>query len=89
MTLSTTPHPIDPDLRLRARLVAVLRGLWAVLVAVVRLVVTAPAALLSAAVGTPPGWLRRFGRRVADRYRLGYHDAEEGDVIDDQEEGGR
>ncbi|WP_433465813.1 hypothetical protein [Spirillospora sp. CA-128828] len=86
MTLATTPRPVDPDPRVWVRLVAVLRGLRAVLVAFTRIAVTAPAALLSARLGTPPGWLRRTGRRIAGRYRLGYHNACEGEVIDDQDD---
>lgn len=85
MTLATTPRPVGPDPRLWVRLVAVLRGLWAVLVAFVSMAAAAPAAWLSARVGTPPGWARRTGRRIADRYRLGYHNAREGDVIDEEE----
>ncbi|MBD2894769.1 hypothetical protein amrb99_36960 [Actinomadura sp. RB99] len=82
MTISTTPRPIRRDPSLWRRLVAVLRGLVGVLVAVLRVTVAAPAALLSALFGTPPGWLRRFGRRIADRYRLGYYDAEDVTVVD-------
>ncbi|WP_433464349.1 hypothetical protein [Spirillospora sp. CA-128828] len=86
MTLATTPRPVDPDPRLSVRLVAVLRGLWAVFAACTRIAAGAPAAWLSARLGTPPGWLRRTGRRIADKYRLGYHNACEGDVIDDQDD---
>ncbi|MFB4300662.1 hypothetical protein [Actinomadura sp. NTSP31] len=85
MTLSTTPRPIRRDPSLWRRLGAVLRGLGAVLAAVIRPAAAAPAVLLSARFGTPPGWLRRLGRRIADRYRLGYYDAKDAPVIDPEE----
>ncbi|MDL4815459.1 hypothetical protein [Actinomadura opuntiae] len=85
MTISTTPRPIRRDPSLWRRLVAVLRGLVAVLAAVTRTAAAAPAVLLSALFGTPPGWLRRLGRRIADRYRLGYHHAHDIDVDDSEE----
>ncbi|MCP2336124.1 hypothetical protein [Actinomadura rupiterrae] len=87
MTVShTPPRPVSPDPSLWARLRAVLRGLVLVVAAVARPVLTAPGALLSAWLGIPPGGARRLGRRVADTYRLGYHGAREGDVIDEEED---
>lgn len=88
MTISMPPRPVQPNPSLWVRLRAVVRGMATVLT----VLVAAPAALASAVLGTPPGWARRLCQRIADRYRLGYHDAVEADVIDDQageEEEGR
>ncbi|MFD0685884.1 hypothetical protein [Actinomadura fibrosa] len=87
MTMShTPPRPVGPDPSLWARLRAVLRGLWLVAWTVARTAAAAPLALLGARFGISPGWARRLGLRIADRYRLGYHGAREGDVIDDQDD---
>lgn len=83
MTMSTTPRPAPASLWVRLRAVA--RGLALVVRTAAGLAAAAPVALLSAVCGTPPGWLQRLGRRVADRYRLGYHDAEDAEVIDEED----
>lgn len=58
---------------------AVLRGVWAV----VRLLCGALAALVAAALGTPPTLPDRLGHVIADEYRAGRAGAIDVDVIDD------
>jgi hypothetical protein len=67
------------DLPLLARVAMVLRGLWAVL----WLLVTAVAALLSAVLGVRPGLARSVGHVIADEYRAGRHGHVYADVVDD------
>jgi hypothetical protein len=67
------------DLPVLTRLAMVLRGLWAVL----RLVATAPLALLSAVLGVRPGLARSVGHVIADEYRAGRHGHVYADAIDD------
>ena len=67
-----TPRALAPVL-------AVLRGVWAV----ARVLGGALAALVSAAVGTPPAWLARLGRQLADEYRAGRVGAIDAEIVHD------
>ncbi|MFI0367568.1 hypothetical protein ACH35V_06785 [Actinomadura sp. 1N219] len=81
----TLDYPTRPDrpretrARVLAAVCAVLRGAWAV----ARLLAGALAALLSAALGTPPASGTRLGHLIADEYRAGRAGAINAEVIDD------
>ncbi|MCP2343387.1 hypothetical protein [Actinomadura rupiterrae] len=67
--LTATARPAGPSARPAwwTRLAGVARGCWRVLV----LCWAALCALVSAAVGTPPGVCSRLGHVLADEYRAG------------------
>lgn len=74
------PAILEPPLR--SRLFVVVRGLWAV----VRLLLSAVAALSSAVTGFPPGRARALGHVIADEYRAGRAGAIDADVVEDQDD---
>jgi hypothetical protein len=84
----TLDYPSRPDgareahARVLDALCAVLRGVWAV----ARLLGGAVAALVSAALGTPPAAPTRLGHLIADEYRAARAGAINAEVIDDTDD---
>lgn len=79
-----TLQAYDKQRAAAGRLRAIGRGL----VAVAALLLTALDALITARLGLPRlAWVgRRVRREIADEYRRGYHDAQDTEVIDEENE---